>query len=120
MDIPILQELGCIPEFEPKSELNARWDKREDCDCNDRRDYGWIGEDEEGIWTRRNPEIALSVDPELHDVVSEWRCVIDREISFDDFESRSHWWICLWLSMFSASNREQQRYLKNNSKQEEE
>lgn len=43
----------------------ARWDKRERCDpC----DLGEIGEDADGVWVRRHPDVLLS---DAHDRIGE-------------------------------------------------
>jgi hypothetical protein len=42
--------------FDARSDFNVRYDKRKDAR---RRDYGSIGEDADGIWVRRHPEVLL-------------------------------------------------------------
>lgn len=53
------------------SDYNVRYDVRKDAK---QRDYGSIGETNEGIWVRRHPEILLITKyPELVGIVDEFQ-----------------------------------------------
>jgi hypothetical protein len=102
----VLEALGALPGTERRDHFAARWDKRADFKPSDRVDLGWIGEDEEGIWTRRHPEAAILDDPAVLAFMTVWFSCSDREIRPRDVERCSAWFIRAWGIALSAQARE--------------
>lgn len=53
------------PGVEGSERLAARWDDRTDAHT---LDFGWIGEDKDGVWTTVHPVAALAKETTLHGV----------------------------------------------------
>lgn len=76
-------ELGFAREMDDSFAL--RWDKRAHAE---HVDYGFIGEDDDGIWMTLHPDSALLRYPELWDVVMEFRSGF-RELTERDLHEKS-------------------------------
>jgi len=103
---------GLEPEdglLEPGAQWADRWDPRDE--YSEPIDCGWIGEDAQGIWTRRHPEAALAEDESLWPMVDEWR-LGQRELSAAKVERASNFEIEALVVMIAADQREQMRRMK--------
>lgn len=74
----------------------------------DPSDFGWIGEDDNGIWLKRHPEAALTEHPELWWVVHRWS-LGQHEVTREDTEGLSNHEMEQLATMASAHGRELKR-----------
>lgn len=90
-----------------------QWDPREDFKPpKHAAGWGWddeIGEDKGGVWCTRHPEALLAEDPEVAELLTEFFSVTDRDVTRDDLEKRSAWWVMGWLTAVAAAQREERR-----------
>ncbi len=103
--------------FEADDDLNIRWDPRpkdfeEAIGGDDLNDCGWIGEDRDGVWITLHPFAALLNDELLWDSWVEWRFG-QREITAEDFATKSNFELEARSAMIAADNRAQLRRAKN-------
>lgn len=69
----------------------------------------FMRETAQGLFLARHPEALLRDSPRLWDVVSKWRAGVRRELSHEDYESRTHFEIECWLTLVAAIERERER-----------
>lgn len=86
----------------------TRWDAKK----AERSDYGYIGEDADGIWLRRHPSVVLLEHPDLWSVVSEVTngC---HKIRPRDYREKSAFEFDAKMTMSLAIQRERSRRIKN-------
>lgn len=82
-----------------------RWDPREDFDGAP-SDYGWIGEDETGVWMTRHPDLVDA--PMLDGALTHFRAGV-REWTSSDVERLSASTITGLLVLSAAAEREAMR-----------
>lgn len=66
-----------------------------------------IAERREGIRIYQHPEALLLSEPQLWPVVSEWRSPVPRDLTREDFLTRTHFFIQAWAEMGEAWMRAQ-------------
>lgn len=67
-------------------------------------DCGWIGEDQNGVWVKRDPHVALLDFPHLWPIVSEWTAGL-RELTPEDARTKSAYEYTAKLHMVVAQAR---------------
>jgi hypothetical protein len=72
-------------------------------------DLGWIGEDAEGIWSKRHIEAALAEDQQAQEILTVWNGTTDRALRRDDLGDLSAWEVDAWRAMLAAHDRERVR-----------
>jgi hypothetical protein len=94
----------------------SRWNQRagfKSVDCD------WIGEDDQGIWTRQDPRSVLAAMPELWPEVTAWQHGI-RDFTADEYEAKSNFDYEVKMTLAAANSREEQRRMKRPDPEEEE
>ena len=72
-------------------------------------DYGWIGEDANGVWTTRHPLAALAEHPEVEPILGRWDSGL-RELTPQDHATLSAWeWDALACMQAAAQRRDMPR-----------
>lgn len=77
--------LGVLPGCDAEARFATSWDPLDDFEPSD---YGWIGEDARGVWTKRHPNISLLDFPKLWAVVDEFSYG-NQEIAAGEYWERS-------------------------------
>jgi len=93
-----------LPGTAIDGEHPGRWDRRPEFIQDEARDLDWIGEDVNGVWTRRHPVVALLELPEIWDVWTEWQFG-QQEITAEDFATKSHKELEAKLTLVAATQR---------------
>lgn len=89
-----------------QSPYAIRWDKRDD--YAEPSDCGWIGEDADGVWIARHPDIALAEHPRLWDAITEWQCGA-RDLTQADIDTMSSMHVEARCVLLSAQARAEYR-----------
>ena len=103
--------MGALPGIPAKAPFNERWDQRDNWQ---ELDFGWIGEDVRGVWTKKHPDAALGEHPHIWGPFIEYQSGL-QTITREDFETMSNYEFECKLALVSAKNREQTRALKRGS-----
>lgn len=98
MDMESANRWGIAYDERP---LSTRWDKNQ---IRIPEDYGWIGEDEEGIWTTVHPHLAYADRPELVELVERFLHE-SQEMTADDWRTLSAWEYDVKCAMVRAAQR---------------
>lgn len=85
--------------------LAVRWDRREDFAGELEDELGELGEDTEGVWTKRHPEAVLMEEPEVAELMAEFWRVSERGITTEHYATRSAWWVTGWGIALAARQR---------------
>ncbi len=83
------------------SPFASRWDRMEGAKG---QDYGWIGEDTQGVWIAVHPQAAFLDQPDLWDVVNAFH-MGQRELTEHDWETLSSVHYQAKMALLAAHNR---------------
>lgn len=105
-------EIGLVFEQPMDGVYDQRWDPVPDVADEYLTDpSGLTGEDAEGVWASVHPDVLLQREPKLWGVVDAWAFGV-RDITREDLEQLSAFEVSALLTLQSARDREERRYLK--------
>lgn len=96
------QEVGLLIDSTSPHRLHSKLDPRPGVH---RSDYGWIGEDETGVWITRDPGMVLSFRPHLWGVLDEILYCQTEEAPAQDMDAVSAHDFYLGLELRSSRGR---------------